>query len=152
MKAFRSAAVLFTAVAAMMLSSSAASGADFKNVGAGPVILYDAPSIHGMKLYIAPRGMPVEVVVNYGAWSKVRDVVGDVSWLETRQLVDRKNIVVRALSAKIRRNADDAADIVFTADKGVVLEVVDTVVPGWVRVKHADGSIGFVKVGDVWGV
>lgn len=145
-------ALLYAGLVAIGLVCAAAQAAEFKNVGQGPVILYDAPSVHGMKLYIAPRGMPVEVVMNFGAWSKVRDVMGDVCWLEARQLVDRKNIVVRALNAKIRRNADDGADVVFTADKGVLLEVVDTVVPGWVRVKHADGSIGFVKTGDVWGI
>ena len=139
----------------MLAVCSAANGAfaaDFKNIGAGPVIMYDAPSVRGQKLYIAPKGMPVEVVINYGAWSRVRDLAGDLSWIESKQLSERKNIVVRTLSAKIRQNADESADIMFTADKGVLLEIVDTVIPGWVKVKHADGSVGFVRVGDVWGV
>ncbi|MET3108220.1 SH3-like domain-containing protein [Oxalobacteraceae bacterium GrIS 2.11] len=131
---------------------STAQAVEFKNIGASPVIMYDAPSTRGQKLFIAPRGMPVEVVINYGAWSKVRDYAGDLSWIETRQLGDRKNIVVRNINAKVRQSADDAAEVVFSADKGVLLEVVDTVVPGWVKVKHADGATGFVKLGDVWGV
>ena len=125
---------------------------EFKNIGAGPVIMYDAPTTRGQKLYIAPNGMPVEVVINYGSWSKVRDFAGDLSWIETRQLSDRKNIVVRNINAKIRLNADEAAEVMFSADKGVLLELVDTVIPGWVKVRHADGSTGFIRVGDVWGV
>ena len=82
----------------------------------------------------------------------MRDFAGDLSWIETRQLSDRKNIVVRNINAKVRQNADESADVLFSADKGVLLEVVDTVVPGWVKVKHADGAIGFIKLSDVWGV
>lgn len=132
--------------------ANSAFAVEYKNIGTSPVIMYDAPSTRGQKLFIAPRGMPVEVVINYGAWSKVRDFAGDLSWIETRQLSDRKNIVVRSINAKIRQSADDGADIVFSADKGVLLELVDTVVPGWVKVKHADGAIGYVKLSDVWGV
>jgi SH3-like domain-containing protein len=141
--------ILSLATCAMAHSAFAA---DFKNIGAGPVIMYDAPSVRGQKLFLAPHGMPVEVVISYGAWSRVRDVAGDLSWIESRQLAERKNIVVRNLSAKIRQNADESADVIFTADKGVLLEVIDTVIPGWVKVKHADGTSGFVRAGDVWGV
>ena len=147
---------LYNRLAILLLGTcgvtSASFAADFKNIGAGPVIMYDAPSVRGQKLYIAPHGMPVEVVISYGAWVRVRDVTGDLSWIEARQLAERKNIVVRNLNAKIRQNADEAAEVVFSADKGVLLEVVDTVVPGWVKVKHADVAIGFVRSGDVWGV
>lgn len=149
MKLLRRFAIFLLAGLALV---SAAQAVEFKNIGASPVIMYDAPSTRGQKLFIAPRGMPVEVVINYGAWSKVRDYAGDLSWIETRQLGDRKNIVVRNINAKVRQSADDAAEVVFSADKGVLLEVVDTAVSGWVKVKHADGATGFVKLSDVWGV
>jgi len=148
MKSLRRGAV----VTLLALWAGSCLAAEFKNIGAAPVIMYDAPSVRGQKLFIAPHGMPVEVVINYGAWSRVRDFAGDLSWIESKQLSERKNILVRNLSAKIRQNADDASDVLFTADKGVLLEVVDTVVPGWVKVKHADGAVGFIKISDVWGV
>ena len=132
--------------------SASSCAAEFKNIGAVPVIMYDAPTVRGQKLYIAPHGMPVEVVISYGAWSRVRDFAGDLSWIEATQLADRKNIVVRNLNAKIRQSADEAAEVVFSADKGVLLELLDSANPGWVKVKHADGSIGFIKLSDVWGV
>lgn len=137
---------------AIACGADSALAIEFKNIGASPTVMYDAPSPRGQKLFIAPRGMPVEVVINYGAWSKVRDFAGDLSWVETKQLSDRKNIVVRNINVKIHQNADDAADVVFSADKGVLLEVVDTVIPGWVKVRHMDGATGFVKISDVWGV
>lgn len=144
-------ALAFVAFVALIQIDSACA-AEFKNIGASPAILYDAPSVRGQKLFIAPRGMPVEVVINYGAWSKVRDLSGDLSWIESKQLSERKNIVVRNINAKIRLNADESADVLFSADKGVLLELVDTVIPGWVKVKHVDGATGFVRQNDVWGV
>ncbi|MBX9722147.1 MAG: SH3 domain-containing protein, partial [Candidatus Obscuribacterales bacterium] len=72
-----------------LLASSAAQALEFRAIGASPVILYDAPSVKGGKLAVAPRGMPVEVVFTSGAWSKVRDVSGDMSWVESKDLITR---------------------------------------------------------------
>jgi SH3-like domain-containing protein len=139
-------------VAALAASMSSVLAAEFKSVGAAPIVMYDAPTVRGQKLYVAPRGMPVEVVINYGAWSKVRDFAGDLSWVESKQLTDRKNVVVKILNAKVRSNPSDASPVIFSADKGVLLEVVDTSTPSWIKVQHSDGSTGYVRSGDVWGV
>jgi hypothetical protein len=101
------------------LMTSVAQALEFRAIGANPVILYDAPSAKGGKLYVAPRGMPVEVILTYGAWTKVRDASGDLSWVESKELVARRNIIVKVSNAKIRAQADDAAALVFSADKNV---------------------------------
>ncbi|MES2103334.1 MAG: SH3 domain-containing protein, partial [Pseudomonadota bacterium] len=64
--------LLLPLLAGLSLLAGAAHALEFKAVGASPVILYDAPSTKGGKLYVAPRGMPVEVILTYGTWSKVR--------------------------------------------------------------------------------
>lgn len=134
------------------VSFGGALAAEFKSVGSAPIVMYDAPSVRGQKLYVAPRGMPVEVVINYGAWSKVRDFAGDLSWVETKQLTDLKTVMIKLLNAKIHANPTDASPVVFSADKGVLLEVTDATTPGWIKVTHSDGSAGYVRSGDVWGV
>ncbi|MCX7217360.1 MAG: SH3 domain-containing protein, partial [Burkholderiales bacterium] len=88
---------------------------EFKSVGANPVILYDAPTLKGGKVYVAPRGMPVELILTYGAWSKVRDMAGDLSWVESKDLVARRNLIVRVSNAKVRAAADETAAMVFSA-------------------------------------
>ena len=40
----------------------------------------------------------------------------------------------------------------MTADKGVLLELVDPQITSWVKVRHRDGMIGFIKATDVWGI
>ena len=125
--------------------------AEFRAVGAAPAILYDAPSEKGRKVFVAPRGMPVEVVLSYGDWTKVRDAGGDLSWVESKQLTPRRMLVVTATSARLRANAEDSAPVVLTADRGVLLELAEPVVSGWFKVRHRDGISGFVRATDVWG-
>jgi SH3-like domain-containing protein len=142
-------------IAAVAIAFAAAAGTahalEFKSVGASPAVLYDAPSAKGRKVFVAPRGMPVEVVLTYGEWTKVRDAAGDLAWVESKMLIPKRNVVVSANSARVRTSAEDAASVAFTADKGVLLELVDPAAPGWLRIKHRDGQGGFVKAAEVWG-
>ncbi|MFA9216593.1 MAG: SH3 domain-containing protein [Sphingomonadaceae bacterium] len=137
----------------LMLAAAGSQAFDFKTVGAAPVILYDAPSTKGGKLFVVPRGTPLEVVLAYGEWVKVRDVNGDMAWTEARGLTAKqRNVVVRSANLKVRATPDDSAAASFIADKGVLLEVLDTATGGWVKVRHRDGLSGFVKSNDVWGI
>ena len=107
---------------------------DYKTVGAAPAIMYDAPSEKGRRVFVAPRGMPVEVVLTYGEWSKVRDAAGSLSWVESKSLAAKHNVVVTAANAKIHAAAQDASPIVFSADKNVLLEAADAPAAGWIKV------------------
>jgi SH3-like domain-containing protein len=138
--------------ALLTLASASGFAFDFKTVGAAPAILYDAPSIKGGKLYVAPPGMPVEVVLGYGEWVKVRDFSGDMAWTEAKSLSARRNVIVRNPNAKVRAGADEAAPAVMTADKGVLLELVDPQANTWLKVRHKDGIAGFIRAADVWGI
>lgn len=147
----KSARLIAFSIAALSAVAGAAHALEFKSVGASPAILYDTPSLKGRKLFVAPRGMPVEVVLTYGQWTKVRDAAGDLAWVESKTLVPKRNVVVNAGSARVRAAAEDGAALVFTAEKGVLLELADSASPGWVKVKHRDGQGGFVKAAEVWG-
>jgi SH3-like domain-containing protein len=136
----------------LLLASCAAAAFDFKSVGAHPAILYDAPSVKGGKLFIAPSGMPVEVVLSYGDWVKVRDAAGDMAWTEVRNLSARRNVIVRAASARVRAAPEDNAAVLMTADKNVLLELVDPEAGPWLRVRHRDGISGYVRASEVWGI
>lgn len=140
------------AALSMTLAAAAGQAYDFKTVGAAPVILYDAPSTKGGKLFVVPRGAPLEVVLAYGEWLKVRDVNGELAWTEAKGLSAKRNVIVKIPNLKIRATPDDAAAAVFTADKGVLLELGETAAGGWIKVRHRDGLTGYVKSAEVWGV
>ena len=151
MKSARMLVRMFVFSAGLFAASGAVHALEYRSVGAAPAVLYDAPSPKGRKVFIAPRGMPVEVVLTYGEWVKVRDMSGDLAWVQSRFLAPRRNVVVSAAGARVRSAAEEAAPVVFTADKGVLLELVDPPIAGWARVRHRDGQSGFVRAADVWG-
>lgn len=133
------------------LASGYAQAAEFRSVGAEPAILFDAPTEKGRKLFIGPRGMPLELVLSYGEWVKVRDVAGDLSWVQAKSLVPKRQLIVNVASAKVHAAADAASPLVFTAARNVLLELAEPMTSGWIKVRHSDGQSGFVKAGEVWG-
>ena len=142
---------VFATVLAPTLAMSAVHAAEFKSVGANPAVLYNAPSDRGRKIFVAPRGMPVEIVLTQNGWSKVRDAGGDLSWMETSALTSKRTVVATTANLKLHVAAEDASAVVATVDKGVLLELVAPPASGWVKLKHRDGPIGFAKIGEVWG-
>lgn len=136
----------------LLLAAPAAFAFDFKSVGPAPVILYDTPTTKGTRMYLAPRGMPLQVVSSYGDWVKVRDANGDLAWTEAKGLTARRNLVVRTPGAKVFADPDETSQVLMTADRGVLLELVDPTALTWIRVRHRDGIDGYVRANDVWGL
>lgn len=128
-----------------------AAHAEFRSIGE-PAVMYDAPSVRASKLYVAGRNLPVEVISTDGAWVKVRDPFGGLSWVERKALAERRTVLVTAAVADVRLRAEDAAPLAFRAQAGVVLEVIEVGPSGWARVRHADGASGYVRITQVWGI
>ena len=126
-------------------------GAEYRSVVENAAVLYDAPSARAKKLYVVNQGYPVEVVVVIEHWVKVRDASGDLTWIESKLLTDKRTVMVKVPLAQIHQSSDDSAPVVFQAQQNVILDVVDVTSGGWLRVRHRDGQTGFVRVTQVWG-
>ncbi len=115
-------------------------------------ILYNAPATKAGRQFIIARYTPVEVVVTVEGWTKVRDNKGNLAWVESKSLGAGRTVLVRVDKAQIHAQADEKSAKVFEAEKDVALELVEASPAGWAKVKHRDGQVGFVKVGQVWGL
>jgi SH3-like domain-containing protein len=142
--------ITFTACL-LPLAAGTARAIEFKSVGGAPAILYDAPSEKGRKVFVAPREMPVEVVLTYGEWAKVRDVAGDLLWIESKALSPKRYVIANVPNIKVRAAADEKSAVVFTANRYVLFELAEPVVSGWVKVRHRDGQEGYLKAAEIWG-
>lgn len=127
------------------------SALEYRAVEVPAAILYDAPSAKGKKLYIVHRHTPLEVIVRLEGWVKVRDAEGSLAWIETKALTDKRQVVVTAGKAEIRKTPSAESPLVFEAEKWVALELLEPVQAGWVKVRHRDGAMGYVKAPQVWG-
>ena len=124
---------------------------EFRSIAGTAAVLYDAPSAKSRKVYVVNQGYPLEVVVMVEGWVKVRDANGELTWVESKALTDKRTVMVKVPVALIRQSADDASPVVFQAQQDVILELESVATGGWLRVRHRDGQSGFIKVADVWG-
>ena len=138
--------------AAACVAAAHAAAAEFRSVGERAAVLYDAPSARADRLFIASRFYPFEVLVKLDQWTKVRDANGEVAWVENRALGDRQMVMVTVPLADVRAGPNAAATLVFEAYKQVLLEQIEPPSDGWVKVRHRDGQVGFIRVSHVWGV
>jgi len=138
-------------VVGVLPAASVSAASEFKSIGPGPAVMFDTPSAKGRKLFAAPAGMPVKIIINNGDWSRVRDAAGDLAWVENKSLSSKRMLLVESAQAIVRSSADEKAAVVFTANKGVLLELAEPVASSWLKVRHRDGDIGYAKASDVWG-
>jgi SH3-like domain-containing protein len=129
-----------------------AGAAEFRSVADNAAVLYDAPSAKAKKRYILGRGYPVEVVVVVEGWTKIRDAGGELAWIETRSLSERRSVMIKVNLADVRTAAEDKAPLAFQAEQNVLLDLNELTGTGWARVTHRDGQSGYIKVNLVWGV
>lgn len=132
------------------VTAGSALALDYRVVGDAAAILYDAPSAKSNKLYVVSQGYPLEVIVTVQGWVKVRDASGTLSWIDARQLSDKRIIMIKVAIAVVRQKPDDAAPVAFQVQQNVLLELIE-VSGGWLQVRHRDGASGYVKAQQVWG-
>lgn len=144
---------------AAALAAAVAHAAEFRVTAEAPTLLYDAPSARARPLFVYGRDVPFEVLVSVEGWTKVRDAGGAIGWIAAKGLADRRVLVVRVPVADVRANPDDAAPVVFRAEQNVLLELAEaasspatTASPGWVKVRHRDGQVGFVRLPQIFGL
>jgi len=142
-------------LAPLLLWASVVGAAEFRSTS-DAAVLYDAPSIKSKALYALGRDYPLEVIVNVEGWLKVRDAGGTVAWIEKKSVGDKRTLQVRSATAEVLAQPEAAAPVVFKAEQNVLLELVDpayvSATPGWAKVRHRDGQVGFVRIQQVWGL
>ena len=142
------------AIAAFALigAASTALALDYRSVEVPVAILYDSPSQKGKKLYLIRAQTPVEVFMRLEGWAKVRDAEGTLAWIESKQLSERRTLMVTAPRAELRQSDKPDAPVVGELEKWVVVDFLEPAAPGWAKVRHRDGATGYVRSTQVWGL
>lgn len=136
----------------LISAAGAALAIDYRSVDVPAAILYDAPSQKGKKLYLIKAQTPVEVVVRLDGWFKVRDAEGTLAWIEARYLAERRTLVVTAAQGEIHQADKQDAPVLTQLDKWVAVDFLEAASPGWVKVRHRDGAVGYIRSTQVWGL
>lgn len=138
-------------IALIALPVTATHAIEYRSV-AKPSILFDTPSERGKRLFIISAGTPVEVVVELEQWVKIRDAGGAITWIERGALSTQRTVLITTDSAMVRDAPSADAPVRFEAVRDLVLEVTGAPASGWVQVRHRDGTSGYLRVTETWGL
>jgi SH3-like domain-containing protein len=140
-------AVLFV----LLCGTNAANAVDYVSVSDSSAILYDAPSTKAKKMFVVNRYMPFEQVVVLDSWIKVRDRSGGLYWVEKRALGSKRYVFALPPLLEVFAGPDFGSARLFKVRQQVALEYLESTGTGWVKVRHQDGDVGYVRSTEVWG-
>jgi len=135
----------------LMIHGHALAAMEFFSIADSATIMYDAPSLKAGKVFVASRYLPVEVIVKVEGWVKVRDSGGGLAWVEEKALSSMRYVIVTATHAGAYQSTDTGSTLIFEALQNVVMEWLEPAMNGWVKVRHRDGQVGYVRTHQVWG-
>jgi SH3-like domain-containing protein len=138
-------------IAALVLPVPALAAFNFFSISENATVMYDAPSLKAGKLYVANIHLPVEAVVKVEGWVKVRDSKGNLAWVEEKVLSEKRYVIVTVPLAEAYQAPNTNSPIVFKAQQDVVVEWLEPAANGWVKVRHRDGQMGYIRITQVWG-
>lgn len=136
---------------ALLCGASAAGAIDFVSVSGKSAVLFDAPSTKAKKLFVVNRYMPFEQVIVLDKWVKVRDRSGGLYWVEKRLLSNKRYVFALPPLLEVFAAPDIGAPGLFSVRQQVAMEYLESTGTGWIKVRHQDGDVGFVRSADVWG-
>jgi len=141
----------FIALCALLFGAGTSHAVDYVSVSESSAILYDAPSTKAKKLFVVNRYMPFEQVVTLDGWVKVRDRSGGLYWIEQRVLSNKRYVYALLPLLDVRSEPDAGAARLFQVRQQVALERIESTGTGWIKVRHQDGDVGYVRSTEVWG-
>ncbi len=121
-------------------------------IKAGRVNVRRGPSLEQeiVWTYVKP-GVPVEIIAEYAAWRRIRDVDGATGWVIAALLDGRRNVMVQGrVNTAILAAPKADADAVAYAEPGLVAKLVGCEGP-WCEVSTR-GYEGYVARERLWGV
>lgn len=97
------------------------------------------------------RGMPVEIIEEYGNWRKVKDVEGEEGWLHHGLLSGKRTVLVKGKAEHpLRRNPDSTAPVILKA-KPMVIGSLLRCSRLWCYIEISDYK-GWIEKTALWGV
>ena len=136
---------------ALFFGAGTVHAVEYVSVSESNAILYDAPSTKAKKLSVVNRYMPFEQIVTLDSWVKVRDRSGGLYWVEKRVLSNKRYVFALLPLVDVRTAPDLGAQRLFQVRQQVALERLESTGTGWIKVRHQDGNVGYVRSVEVWG-
>lgn len=136
-------ALLVTALATPALAAEYVTvNKDGANIRSGPDIKKDL-------LWEVYKDFPLQVIKRQKEWVQIKDFEGDSGWIFAALISKTKRVIVKANSVNLRNEPKKDAAVVATVKYGVVFTPLEKK-GDWLKVKHEDGTSGWIARSLVW--
>ncbi len=115
-----------------------------------PIVIYDGPSEDAAPRYLLGKGYPLVVISETSDWLTVCMHDGTSGHVHRRDTRPGDNVVALQPTA-VREQPNPSGTVVIRAGRELLLSNTGDVISGWLPVRHASGTSGFVRAVDVWG-
>jgi SH3-like domain-containing protein len=131
-----------------MLTVSA-SAAEYVSVKKDGVNIRSGPDTKQEVLWEVFKNFPLKVLQRKGKWAQVVDFEGDKGWIYSPLLSKKKTLIVKVNMANMRVGAGKDYEIMASVKYGVVFTPLEKEAE-WVKVKHEDGTSGWIYEKILW--
>lgn len=115
---------------------------DGANIRSGPDTTKDL-------LWEVYKDFPLQVIKRQKDWAQIKDFEGDQGWIFSNLISKEKRVIVKANSVNMRSEPKKDAKVVATVKYGVVFTPLEKK-GEWLKVKHEDGTSGWISRSLVW--
>lgn len=139
---------LFTLLVLMLFVGTAS--AERLSVAASKVNVRSGPGTSHEILWSVGKYYPVDIIKKSGNWYRIRDFEGDTGWIFRSLLKKIPAVIVKGTIVNVREGPGTNYRVLFQAEKGVSFKLLNRK-KRWLRVRHADGEVGWIHESLVWG-
>ena len=132
-----------------ILVSAHTTNAELLLVSVSKARVRHGPGAEFATLWQATQGYPLKLVESKGEWFHIQDLEGDKGWIHKSVVQKADVVVVSGKILNVRKGPGTTYPVVMKCERGVVLRKLDQK-KGWIKVKHADGEVGYVFANLVW--
>ena len=133
----------------LVFLAPAAKAGQFVSVKKDGVNVRSGPNTTAEILWEVFKGFPLEVLDKRGDWSHTVDFEGDKGWIYSPLLSSADTVIVKVNTANMRIGPGSNYEIVATVKYGVVFKPIGKD-GDWIKVKHADGTTGWIHKDLLW--
>lgn len=121
------------------------------SISADEVNVRESPSTKSQIKWVLGKGFPLQVISSKGKWLKVRDFENDTGWVYEPLTSRKGHMVVKKKIVNIRSGPGTKYRIKAQAKYGVVFQTLKQI-DGWAKVRHQNGTTGWISRKLLWGL
>ena len=130
---------------------SAPQAAEYASIKKDGVNVRSGPSTDNDVRWEVFKDFPLEILKRDGDWANCRDYEGDSGWIHKDLLSKNKTVIVKKKKVNLRNvpSTGSNSKIIAIVKYGVVFDVLDKK-GDWLKVKHDDGTKGWIYNTLIW--